>query len=235
MPDRDVLDRLARALPDAPRWIETRAMLLSGECEVFGLEEEKLCFVVRDPDLISAVGHPSRTAIRKAASSNPVDLLAFRENREHVSAALPDWTGVRAVLHRLGEARRFPEVSEGSVRWLAESEINTMESLPPDLRSELEQGATESPIATALDDDRPVAFCYAGSRTEGLWDVAIDTLTGYGRRGHAARCFAYMAEHLEPLRPVWAAEEINAASLGLAAKLGFVPVDDLIVFHPPRH
>lgn len=235
MSNRGVSDRLTRALPDAPRWIETRAMLLSGECEMFGLEEREPSFVVRDPELISVVGHPSQSAIRTAASADPVDLLAFPENREHVSASLPDWTAVRAVLYLLGDARRFPEVPRDSVRWLAESEIDTMEGLPSDLRSELEQATTESPIATALEDDRPVAFCYAGSRTEGLWDVAIDTLTEYQRRGYAARCFTYMAEHMKPLRPVWAAEETNAASLGLAAKLGFVPVDELIVFHPPRH
>jgi hypothetical protein len=35
-------------------------------------------------------------------------------------------------------------------------------------------------------------------------------------------------------QPVWGAEEWNRASLGLAARLGFVPVDELVVFHPAR-
>ncbi len=39
-----------------------------------------------------------------------------------------------------------------------------------------------------------------------------------------------MVEQMKPLRPVWGAEEANAASLGLAVRLGFVPVDELIVF-----
>ncbi len=39
-----------------------------------------------------------------------------------------------------------------------------------------------------------------------------------------------MIEHLRPLRPVWGAENTNPASLGLAAKLGFVAVDELLVF-----
>jgi RimJ/RimL family protein N-acetyltransferase len=34
-------------------------------------------------------------------------------------------------------------------------------------------------------------------------------------------------------RPVWGAEESNAASMALAAKLGFKPVERLIVFHGP--
>ena len=33
------LGRLARVLPDVPRWVETRLMLHSGRCEVFGLEK----------------------------------------------------------------------------------------------------------------------------------------------------------------------------------------------------
>jgi RimJ/RimL family protein N-acetyltransferase len=32
--------------------------------------------------------------------------------------------------------------------------------------------------------------------------------------------------------PVWAAEETNPASLRLAAKLGFVPADELMLFQP---
>ncbi|HEX2741748.1 MAG TPA: hypothetical protein VHM69_15000 [Rubrobacter sp.] len=51
---------------------------------------------------------------------------------------------------------------------------------------------------------------------------------------HAARCVAYMVEHLRPLQPVWLAEQKNQPSLELAARLGFVPVDEIIVFHPPQ-
>jgi len=33
-------------------------------------------------------------------------------------------------------------------------------------------------------------------------------------------------------QPVWGAMQSNAASLRLAAKLGFAPVDELVVFEP---
>ena len=108
--------------------------------------------------------------------------------------------------------------------------------MPPDLLSELRLAALSSPIATGLDGARPVSFCYAASQTESLWDIAIDTLEEYRNFGHAARCVAYMVEYMcrRGKTPVWGAEEWNRASLGLAAKLGFVPVDELVVFHPPH-
>ena len=33
--------------------------------------------------------------------------------------------------------------------------------------------------------------------------------------------------------PVWAAEETNAASMGLARKLGFTPVDEIFLWEVP--
>ncbi len=167
VPNRGISVRLARALLDAPRWIETRSMLLSGDCEILGLEGGP-DFVVRDPELISVVGHPSQEAIREAVSRERVELLAFPENRDYVATALPGWTGVRATLHLLGDAPRLLEVPAGSVRWLAVPEISTIEGLPPELRSELELGAEGSPVVAALEDGCPVAFCYAASRTERL-------------------------------------------------------------------
>lgn len=190
---------------------------------------------MRDPELIFVVGHPSQESIREAVSRERVELLSFPENRDYVVAALPGWTGVRDV----APARRCSQTPRGFGRLRVVTrgteKISTIEGLPPELRSELELGAEGAPVVAALEDGCPVAFCYAASRTEGLWDIAIDTLAGHRRRGHAARCVSCMVEHMKPLRPAWGAEEANAVLLGLAARLGFVPVDELIAFHPPRN
>lgn len=220
---------LARALPDVPRWVETRSMLLGGECELFGLEGGgDPCFVVRGTGypLVSVVGRPREAAIQEAVSwRRDREVIVPPENGEHVAAALPGWEIARAMLHLLRDEDRLPRVPSGTVRLIEPAEIDSIQDLPPDLRSEL-AAVRWSPIAASFEDGRPVAFCYA-DRTESLWDVAIDTLEGYRRRGHAARCVAYMVEYL---RPVWGAENTNLASLGLAAKLGFVPVDELLLF-----
>ncbi len=123
------------------------------------------------------------------------------------------------------------------MRLIAPSELSSIDGLPPDLLSELRVAARRSPITASLVGGRPVSFCYVAAQTEGLWDISIDTLAEHRRQGHAARCVAYMIEHMrrQGRMPVWGAEETNPPSLRLAAKLGFVPVDELIVFRPARN
>jgi RimJ/RimL family protein N-acetyltransferase len=92
--------------------------------------------------------------------------------------------------------------------------------------------ATYSPVAATCLGKLPVSFCYAGSRTESLWDISIDTLAEYRNRGYAALCVSFMIEyfHRRDLAPVWGAVESNIPSMRLAAKLGFTPVDQIVVF-----
>jgi GNAT superfamily N-acetyltransferase len=81
------------------------------------------------------------------------------------------------------------------------------------------------PIAVAIIDGRPVTFCYAAFTTERFWDVSVETLEQYRRRGLAAACFLSLAAHMgdSGRNPAWGAMMDNPASLGLASKLGFVP------------
>ena len=90
-------------------------------------------------------------------------------------------------------------------------------------------------MAATIVAGEAVSFCYAGSVTEQLWDISIDTLAEHRRRGYAALCVAFMVNHMrkQGKEPVWGALETNDASLGLAAKLGFVPVDRVVVFERP--
>ena len=71
-----------------------------------------------------------------------------------------------------------------------------------------------------------------GSETEGLWDISIDTLEEYRNKGYAAEAVTYLIKYFNRRgkRPIWGAEEANVASMRLAAKLGFVVVDRILVF-----
>jgi GNAT superfamily N-acetyltransferase len=244
---RSVLDRLALTLPDIPRWLEARSMLLSGRCEVLGLEEggSEPQFVARELEeseesAIIVVDRPASEAIEEAVRRNPNGgiVMAAPEDASHVLGALPDWTATRVTLHLLGDAPRLPRLTEGEVRPFGALDLAaTSSDLPEDLRSFLENvvGREEARAAAALAEGCPASFCVASDQTEGLWDISIDTLERYRRQGYAARCVSYMIDEMRRRgkEPVWAAEETNPPSMRLAAKLGFFPVDGLVLFRPP--
>jgi len=211
-------------------------MLLSGRCELFGVDETgTLSFAVGSPEmeLISVVGFPTRRAILEAmaANTNESEILATPENSKHVAEALPDWTVSLATLHMLEGKPRLPATSANVVRLLTLAEIEAMKNLPPDLKEELTTACRYSPVAATIVEGAPVSFCYAGSQTESLWDISIDTLAEYRNKGYAAACVVYMIELMsqQKKQPVWGAYETNEASLRLAAKLGFVAVDTITV------
>ncbi len=85
-----------------------------------------------------------------------------------------------------------------------------------------------------MEEETVVALCAAGDVTETLWDVGIDTIQSYRRRGHASACFRALAAEMarQGRQPVWCAYEDYPPSLALAAKLGFTPVDRIAVLSP---
>lgn len=240
------LEHLAGLLPDVPRHLYAKSMLLSGRCEVLGLEETSSgpSFVVRDlgdevDPWFCVVGRPSKEAIREAARRNrdEGEVLAARQEAAQVAMALPGWTRTRVPLHLLDDVSQLPRLTEGQVKPFGAADLKDAASgdLPGEMRSYLEEAVgMELPVAASLERGRPVSFCCAETETEGLWDVAIETLEGHRRRGHAARCLSWMVAEMRRRgkEPVWAAEETNRASLRLAARLGFVPADELALFRP---
>jgi RimJ/RimL family protein N-acetyltransferase len=232
---------LADRLPDVPRWVEARALLRGGHCEVLGLREEpELSFVVLDTEALGGVivvGAPADEAIRDAAarSTGGGSLVAPLEQAARIARLLPEWTATRAILHLLGDATRLPRVAPGQVRFVDAAELRRMD-VPAELAEELAIGAEGSPVAATFVEGRPVSFCYAGAITETLWDISIDTLPEHRRRGHAALCVAHLIHHMQTMgkQPVWASIPENPASWMLARKLGFVPVDEVALFEPPE-
>lgn len=225
---------LARKLPDIPRWVEARGVLLRGQGKVFGYRETpEPAFVVRDPAtrLVSVIGLPDPEAILRAVhdGSGGNEVIAPWENRAYVAGVLPEWTMHRAIIHQLGDDRRLTPVPTSGVRLMNQDELAMQSDIPEKLQWELTIGAEHSPVAASFVDGKPVSFCYAGAVTESLWDISIDTLSAYRRRGYAARCVTFMIRYMRTRgkQPVWGALENNPASWRLAEKLGFVPVDAL--------
>ncbi len=227
---------LAGRLPDVPRWVEARASLLWNRCEVLGLQESpELSLVTRDPatELVTVIGRPDGSAVEAAVRRNTRGgaLVAPSEEARWLAGVLTGWHGQRAVLHVLGDLSRLDSRKSDSVGFLHPEILDSL-PIPEELLLDLKIGAEHSPIAAAYVRGAPVSFCYAGAVTETLWDVSIDTLPDHRRRGYAAACVSLMIQHMrgQGKAPVWGAVEDNIGSLRLAQKLGFVRVDELVLF-----
>ena len=231
------LARLAKSLPDIPRFVETRAMMLDDHCEIFGFAEANPAnFVVRNQQIgtMAVIGKPAGEAIPAAVESSVLQgaVLAFDNNFSLVESVLPHWRSEKAILHLPGDAQSFPVVPDGQVRFLEAGEISSLTNLSNELKDELIVAAKLTSVAATIVDNQPVSFCYAGATTETLWDISIDTIESFRGRGFAAVCIAFMIDYFnrQGKMPVWGALVSNTASMKLAAKLGFVPVDELFVF-----
>ncbi len=231
---------IADRLPDLHRHVEVRDLLVSGEGEILSLEPgAELAFTLLDEESpclfivgeISEASLSAAIAIIRAGSTQVVAPLTYTPR---LIEALPGWSHSRLIVHALNDPGRLPAANFDDVDWVLPTDLR-VQGLPADLLAELESGGAHSPIATARVDGRSVAFCYAGSQTETLWDVAVDTLEPYRRRGYAGRCVAHLARHMAAAgkQPVWQALQDNPASWRLAAKIGFEPIDSLTMFEPP--
>jgi GNAT superfamily N-acetyltransferase len=218
--------------------VEVRSDLFREDCEIFGLEQKPmLSLVLRETDTgtVFIVGTPKVSAVQLALESyGPgTEVIAPLSEATWLSEALPGWTASRIILHLLKYPQQLPVTSANEVDFLNPATLGQL-PIPADLLGELRSGSQYSRIAATFVGGQPVSFCYAGACTESLWDISIDTLPEHRRRGYAALCVAYMIRHLhtEGKQPVWASVDKNPASWRLARKLGFEPVDELVLFEP---
>jgi RimJ/RimL family protein N-acetyltransferase len=226
---------LAHQLPDLPRWVEARSYLLAGQGDLFGVQQEPaLAFVLRDPDAetVFVVGTPAVHALHAAVQPSVDEVIAPDEQTPWLTHTLPAWTRTPIRLHQLPDPGRLPPATR-TVRFLDVDRLDRYQ-LPGDVVEELTENPANALIAATFVGPQPVSFCYAGSITETLWDVSIDTLPAYRRQGHAAQCATFMIRFLQGRgqQPVWASAEDNPASWRLAHTLGFVAVDTLALFAP---
>ena len=241
----DLAARLLAQLPDEPRWIETRAILRSPHAQLFagpviadGVAARLLHGAM---SVVAVVGRPPASALAAALDGTTpmTPVVAQPENASDVAARLaesgsPDggeWRRERMLFHTLTAVPALPPLAGGvTIRLLTGGDA--LEHLPPGLRHEMTHARAMTATAAAFVDGVAASFCYACFTSESLWDVSIDTLEEYRGRGVAAHVVRFMIDHLrrDRLEPTWAALESNTASLRLAARLGFTPVDGNVVF-----
>lgn len=223
---------LAASLPDTPSLVETRALLLSGAA-ILRRSADRDGALVLDPQLPAGflVGRADPTLLRDVAACAPPDfeLVVQADAIADACAALPGWALATATVFAAGSA--WPAAAAGGDR-----PAGVVICAPPDeawlvrvpAHGEIRfYAALAEAIALALVGDQVVAVCAAGDVTESLWDVGIDTLPQHRRAGHGAAAFRALATHMAGIgrQPVWCAQDDNVASLAMASRLGFEPVD----------
>lgn len=212
--------------------------------------------VVPDAALASAVGQPPEGDIRGAVASlrGDVNLLSQPEDAAHVARALRGWREHAAIIHTLPRSMPWEAESDPHAHVFTRVNAPAFDHLPDALRRELIdalRGRTISrfvpgevpegpaagtaaplPIAAAWADGRPVSFCYPVWQTERWWDVSIETLESYRGQGTGARAARTLIRYMRQTgrAPVWGALDTNAASLVLAARLGFREAARITVF-----
>lgn len=211
-------ERARIALPDLPRWVEAHGMAAdpaSWRRELpggFALGSDRARLIV-------IAGEVERAAIYALAEEHPRHALLLGEG----------YGGERAIVHALPEPDALIEL-EGAVVLEAGAPLD---HLDPSLVDELR--ATPERVWCAWVDERPVAFAYAPWRSERWFDISVDVDPSARQLGLGTLVATALIldERTRGREPVWAADEENRASLALAAKLGFVPVDEVWIV-PPR-
>jgi hypothetical protein len=210
-------DRAALGVPDTPRWVEAHGIAADpahwrrpiGSGLAVGHDEARLAVVLGDADA-ALVGSLPET-----------HTLLFAIERDDICQALGRPIE-RAILHTLADE---PPEYEGAVLLPADA------PLPDYLASELAWARGRGPVFTAYVDGVPSAFAYAPWRSERWFDISVDTVPGARQLGLATIVTSTLihAERARGRQPVWGADEGNVASLRLAQRLGFAPVDELWV------
>ena len=222
------------SLPDLPRWVEARGMLLS-----------RRAYVVDTADGCRLIcGRKDRLVVPTTVELSPqLEAVATREvpgtsillqdvmlpaGRYH----LPDWKAEAATVYTLPPDRaRGWRLPQWPTAPMTSEQIDALEHVPAALRDQLRDAVDRTSVWSASMEGQPVAFAYATQTTESWFHLSVDTLEGARNQGlgRAAAMGLIVDRMLRGLRPVWIAVKSNEASQRLARRLGFEPVDLLWV------
>ncbi len=230
--------QILKQIPDIPKWIYVRWMILSGQGRIYRDDDSDLSsLIVQHPTnlLTCVLGKPEPQLIYEtiSAEDDHIRVIAFEENVDYVKRVLAGWEQSIAYLHMLSNEYKCEPVTDHSIRFLEKDELAQSTRIPVGLQSELNEAMLRTPVAAYFVNAQPVTFCYAAAETESWWDVSVDTLEEYRGKGYAGYTVKYLIEYMRSKgkNPVYGAEETNEASTKLARKLGFKPVDKLYLFN----
>jgi GNAT superfamily N-acetyltransferase len=218
-------------VPDAPDTLEFRSMALDARTEVYRSGSGLLLLHDAAGGMLGAVGEVKPAHGRQLFEPRRLtcELLADRRAYEVLSQ---EYSFERAKILRLVCDWRSPgNYIKGLVIRLLEPS-DALAHLPTELANEIESQRFEGEIIAGFIGNKAVSFAYAGSTTETLADVSIDTLAEYRRTGIGRAVVSALIDRIVAggKAPVWGAVVDNVASLALAASIGFTrPAGELFV------
>ena len=172
MIDHHPMTTLGDILPDIPRWVEARDLILHGNYQAFGFVcDPELSVVLREADgeVVFVIGKPSDAAILEALEGVTGDIVAGAEAMSWLTRLATDW--VRQFAYLYAPPPKLTSEGWGDIR-----RVDLACVIPhlqdPELLEELEVAVARNEVFAGFLSEQPVAFCYAGSLTETLWDVA---------------------------------------------------------------
>jgi len=220
------------SLPDLPRWVAARGLLLSRRG--FALDVDESCRIVcgRSDRLIVPVT-VTLSPLLESVATREVPGGSFLLQDLMLPAAryhLPDWNAEPVTVFTLETetARAWP-LPKWPTAPLTTAQLEAAVHVPDALRDRLLDAATRAPVWAASADGQPLAFCYASHATESWFEVSVETIESARGRGlgRAAAMGLIVDRLLHGLRPVYSCVRCDEAANGLGRRLGFEPVDML--------
>lgn len=222
------------SLPDLPRWVDARGMLMARRGFVVDTSDGCRLICGRKDRLVVPITVELSPQVEAAATREvPGASILLQDvmlpaGRFH----LPDWTAEPATVYTLPPDRaRGWRLPPWPTAPMTLEQIDAAAGVPTTLGDQLRDAVTRTSVWAASMEGQPVAFAHAAHTTESWFDISVYTLERARNRGlgRAAAMGLIVDRMLRGLRPVWRAGKSNEASHGLARRLGFEPVDLLWV------
>lgn len=192
-----------------------RALLELGETQLFGTVEGA-AFAHAEAALGVLIGKPTEKTLRELTLCGlPPELLA----REPVELAGYRWEPV-SLSTGGGEGR-------GNAKRLSPAQWPL---LPPELSASVAVAMERRAVFFEAVDGRPAALAWAPLKSERWFDLHVETLPAFQRRGLARSVVQAVVAHErhEGRSPVWGAPASNVAAVALGRSLGFVDCGQIL-------
>lgn len=246
MVDADTGRTVLERLPRDPEAVVARALALDDEARLLGGRPEDEGFLLlharrgvahlvgrMEPDALAEALDEARAETERAGA--PRRVLYSLGTADDASGAeevglRPELLHLRA-LRTLDRVPPFVGAAGPPPRRLSPEGVAALEPLPPELQATLEAALERPPpVFGVVLEGRVASFACSFWTGDFWWDMSVDTLPDFRRRGLGTACAVELIRALAPrgLRPVNAPETGSGGAPAFLAYLGFQEAGTLV-------